>query len=94
MKLQNGYTVMYEAKDKVTLEAPGPLYAAPVIPRVEDAMLISYNNGATYVDCKQFKLIYSDGTHLFGSVETIPTEEDINIVLKAGDVVVFGEVIA
>lgn len=93
MELQNGYVVMYNAPERITAEKQGPIYASKGIPAATDAMLISYDNGATYVDCKQFKLIYSDGTHLLGSISGLPAEDDVNIVIKAGDEIVFGEVI-
>lgn len=94
MELQNGYKVMYNAPDRITEEKPGPIYAGKGIPAPADAMVISYNNGAEYIDCKQFKLIYSDGQHLLGSISGLPTDNDINIVLKSPEgEIIFGEVI-
>jgi len=95
MDLQNGYKIIYEAPSRVTTEKPGKFYASKTIPEANDAMLISFNNGAEYVDLKQFKLLYSDGKHLLGSVSGIPAANDINIVIKnTNGEIVYGEVIA
>ena len=93
MRFENDYKVIYEAPKRVTEEKPGKFYASKTIPNKNDVMLVSYNNGAEYVDLRTFKLIYSDGKHLFGSLVDKPTNDDINIVLKCNDETVFGEVI-
>lgn len=96
MNLQNGYIIMYEARERMSEEKPGPLYACKQIPvSINDAMLISTNNGGEYVDCRTFKLIYCDGKHIFGSTSKAATKDDVNIVIvdKIGPdgKVVFGE---
>jgi len=98
MNLKNGYIEMYNAPAKATAQKKSPVCATKTAPASTDTVLIAYNNSsATALDLKTFKLIYSDGTHLLGSTSGIPAadiNDDTNIIIKSGNDIVFGEVIA
>lgn len=93
MELKNGYKVIYKAADLVTEEKQGPIYASKILQRVDGKMLISLKCAdSSYIDVKTFKLIYSDGINLIGSVSGIPAADDIKFYLVDEDgIVVFGE---
>lgn len=77
MKLENGYKFIYGVK----LEE---LYATKVLPGVEGKQLVFKNAEDQAIELKQFKLLYSDGENLYGSLLSYPEgpEKDIKIIVE------------
>ncbi len=75
MKLENGYKFIYGVK----LEE---LYATKVLPGVEGKQLVFKNAEGQAIELKQFKLLYSDGENLYGSLLSYPEgpEKDVKII--------------
>ena len=77
MKLENGYKFIYGVK----LEE---LYATKVLPGVEGKQLVFKNAEGQAIELKQFKLLYSDGKNLYGSLLSYPEgpEKDVKIIVE------------
>ena len=92
MELQNGYKLIYDARERSTQQNPCRMSATKTFPSISDGLISVVDEAGNAVDIKTLKLIYSDGTYLYGSTQNIPTKDDIVVILKAanGDVV-FGE---
>lgn len=77
MKLENGYKFIYGVK----LEE---LYATKVLPGVEGKQLVFKNAEDQAIELKQFKLLYSDGENLYGSLLSYPEgpEKDVKIIVE------------
>jgi len=86
MELKNGYKLIYAKLDG---EGVRHLYASKKdIPTAEDVVL-TYGE-VSEEEAKALKLVYVAAGKLLGSVSGLPTAEDKELVVKAGDEVVLG----
>lgn len=99
MNLQQGYKVIFEGASTQDSEAGALVrnfFASKTEGYTEDnSVKLSFVDAAgAEVSFGDFALVYEKDGALFGSVSGIPTEADVNFVVKADDKIIFGNIVA
>lgn len=91
MYLKNDYKVLYEARLRATEEKPETFFASKGIISLEDPAVKAYDKSGKEVKIRDFSLVYMKDGKIYGSMTKLPSEEDSELLIKAGDDIILGE---